>query len=111
MTETPQSGTGAEEAPRVCKRPGCSNLVPAREPGQRGRPPVFCSPECATRYHNARRYAEPQPGGPGESAGPGGREEPQAQDPLTQLTRIARQLGPLVQQVVAQYQQVAPDTV
>jgi len=30
---------------RTCASPGCDNTV-ARRPGQRGRPPIYCSPSC-----------------------------------------------------------------
>jgi hypothetical protein len=30
---------------RTCASPGCDNPV-ARRPGQRGRPPIYCSPSC-----------------------------------------------------------------
>lgn len=29
----------------VCAAPGCDNPLP-RRPGRRGRPPIYCSPEC-----------------------------------------------------------------
>jgi hypothetical protein len=30
---------------RACASPGCDNPV-ARQPGRRGRPPIYCSPSC-----------------------------------------------------------------
>lgn len=32
-----------------CAAPGCDNPVP-RRPGQRGRPPIYCSPACRPSY-------------------------------------------------------------
>ena len=30
---------------RICARPGCANPA-TRVPGRRGRPPIYCSPDC-----------------------------------------------------------------
>ena len=53
MATTPGSAAGQRE----CKRPGCGNPLPAD--GGRGRHRVFCSDECARRYHNDARLPVP----------------------------------------------------
>jgi len=58
---------GADSTAQECKRPGCGNAVP---PGAgRGRHRVFCSDECARRYHNDARIPVPAAAGGGD-AGP-----------------------------------------
>lgn len=40
---------------RTCASPGCDNPV-GRRPGQRGRPPIYCSPSCRpSRKGNANQ--------------------------------------------------------
>src|SRR5215469_1848138 len=79
MTSTPGAGTHAS-APE-CKRPGCGNAVP---PGTgRGRHRVFCSDDCARRYHNDARL--PAPGST--------TTEP---DPLAALDPLIRQAAVLI---------------
>jgi hypothetical protein len=71
----------ADGTAQVCKRPGCGNAVP---PGAgRGRHRVFCSDECARRYHNNARIPVP--------AAPGGGDA----DPLTALEQALRQAAVL----------------
>jgi hypothetical protein len=53
MTTAPGPGT------RECKRPGCPNPLPPD--GGRGRQRVFCSDDCARRYHNDARIPVPPP--------------------------------------------------
>jgi colicin import membrane protein len=82
MTSTPHAGAGTP----ACKRPGCDNTLPAG--AGRGRHRVFCSDDCARRYHNDARIPAP-------AAGSGGPEDPLAAlEPLLRqaavLTRAAR---------------------
>jgi len=66
-------------AAQACKRPGCNGLIP---PGTgRGRSRVFCSDDCARRYHNDARLPAPAGGGSGEA------------DPLAALEQLLRQAG------------------
>ena len=67
-------------AAQACKRPGCARPVPAS--AGRGRSRVFCSDECARRYHNDARL--PAPG-----AGPDNGDA----DPLAALEQLLRQAG------------------
>jgi len=68
------AGTGTVTT-AVCKRPGCGTPLP---PGTgRGRHRVFCSDDCARRYHNDARL----PAGNGTSTA----------DPLTELENLLRQ--------------------
>jgi hypothetical protein len=76
MTSQPAAGDQAS-GPVICKRPGCGRPLPAQA---RGRNRVFCSDDCAQRYHNHARI--PAPAG-GTTAG--------EQDPLTALDAILRQ--------------------
>jgi hypothetical protein len=60
MTQATDAGPGTQE----CKRPGCGNLIP---PGAgRGRHRVFCSDDCARRYHNDARIPAPIPAASGD---------------------------------------------
>ncbi|HTP17040.1 MAG TPA: hypothetical protein VMK13_14545, partial [Streptosporangiaceae bacterium] len=43
--------------PQACKRPGCARLIPPA--AGRGRSRVFCSDDCARRYHNDARQSAP----------------------------------------------------
>jgi hypothetical protein len=55
MTSLPLPDTAPDTG--ECKRPGCTNTVP---PGAgRGRHRVFCSDDCARRYHNDARILLP----------------------------------------------------
>ncbi len=36
--------------PLTCAADGCENVV-VRRPGQRGRPPIYCSPTCRPSYN------------------------------------------------------------
>jgi hypothetical protein len=46
----------ANDAPRLyCRRPGCGRVVREVE---RGRPPIFCSPECQKKFPRDRAKAE-----------------------------------------------------
>src|ERR1039458_5317131 len=75
MTQTEDQGTAE------CKRPGCGSAVP---PGAgRGRHRVFCSDDCARRYHNDARIPAPAAGGSGDG------------DPLTVLEPLLRQAAVL----------------
>ncbi|MGH3237553.1 MAG: hypothetical protein ACRDOH_30710, partial [Streptosporangiaceae bacterium] len=66
-------------AAQACKRPGCNGLIP---PGTgRGRSRVFCSDDCARRYHNDARLPAPA-----ASAADGGEA-----DPLATLEQLLRQ--------------------
>src|SRR5260370_19763389 len=76
MTQTADQGTAE------CKRPGCGSAVP---PGAgRGRHRVFCSDECARRYHNDARIPVPAASG---GSGDG--------DPLAALEQALRQAAVL----------------
>jgi hypothetical protein len=80
MTSTQDAGT-AVGTPE-CKRPGCGNAVP---PGTgRGRHRVFCSDDCARRYHNDARVPAPVASSSGE------------QDPLAALDPLIRQAAVLI---------------
>lgn len=75
MTQSADAAPGTPE----CKRPGCGNLIP---PGAgRGRHRVFCSDNCARRYHNDARI--PAAASPGD------------QDPLAALEQALRQAAVL----------------
>ncbi len=77
MTSTPDTGTAA--VARDCKRPGCGSVIP---PGAgRGRHRVFCSDECARRYHNDARLPAPAASGGGSTDA----------DPLAALEHALRQ--------------------
>ncbi len=79
MTATQDAVPAA--AAQECKRPGCQNAVP---PGAgRGRHRLFCSDDCARRYHNDARLAVPAASGGGDS------------DPLTALEQVLRQAAVL----------------
>ena len=79
MTATQDAGpaTAAQE----CKRPGCGNALPPG--GGRGRHRVFCSDDCARRYHNDARL-------PAASSGAGSDG-----DPLAELEPLLRQAAVL----------------
>lgn len=66
--------TQASTAAALCKRPGCGTALP---PAGTGRPRVFCSDDCARRYHNDARLPA------GSSSGDG--------DPLAELEALLRQ--------------------
>ena len=73
---------GAAPGTGECKRPGCGSAVP---PGTgRGRHRVFCSDDCARRYHNDARVPAPVASTSGE------------QDPLTALDPLIRQAAVLI---------------
>ena len=74
MTSTDGQPPGSAAS---CKRPGCGRPVPVRA---RGRTRVFCSDDCAQRYHNDARIPAPASGTAGSE-----------QDPLTALDAIFRQ--------------------
>ena len=82
MTSNPPAGSldgqvpGAS-APGTCKRPGCGNVLPARD---RGRSRQFCGTECARRYHNDARVPAPAALAADSSA-----------DPLAALDAVIRQ--------------------
>jgi hypothetical protein len=79
MTIVPEPG--ADGTAQECKRPGCGSAVP---PGTgRGRHRVFCSDDCARRYHNDARIPVPATGG-GQDA-----------DPLPALEQALRQAAVL----------------
>jgi hypothetical protein len=82
-TDPPVPAGASQPAPagtaQACKRPGCAGLIP---PGTgRGRSRVFCSDDCARRYHNDARLPAPAGGGSGEA------------DPLAALEQLLRQAG------------------
>jgi hypothetical protein len=77
MTQTADTVPGTLE----CKRPGCGNTLPPG--GGRGRHRVFCSDDCARRYHNDARI--PAPAGNGSGDG----------DPLAVLEPLLRQAAVL----------------
>lgn len=78
-----ESQPEAEVMPgRTCKRPGCGQPIP-EDGGGRGRPRVFCSSDCARKFHNSAR-----PSSVAAVAAVG------EQDPLAAL-------GPLLQQGAA----------
>src|SRR5262245_54177710 len=88
MTSNPPAGSPGDQvpgtpAPGICKRPGCENITPARD---RGRTRVFCSDDCARRYHNDARVtaaaAAQLPADP-------------AADPLAALDAVIRQAAVL----------------
>ena len=82
MTSQPAaSSDDAARSPATCKRPGCGRPLPA--PG-RGRNRVFCSDDCAQRYHNDARIPAPAGTVTGD------------QDPLTALDALTRQIAVLV---------------
>jgi len=84
MTSQPAgSGDDAARGPAICKRPGCGRPLPA--PG-RGRNRVFCSDDCAQRYHNHARIPAPAAGTVHTSE----------QEPLAALDAAARQIAVLV---------------
>src|SRR5581483_11341669 len=59
MTSEPPAGgqvLPGEPGPALCKRPGCGNTIPAQD---RGRARVFCSGDCARRFHNNARTQAP----------------------------------------------------
>lgn len=82
MTSNPLAGPepGTSE-PGICKRPGCGNIIPVQD---RGRTRVFCSDDCARRYHNDART-------PATAALPAD----SAADPLTALDTVIRQAAAL----------------
>jgi hypothetical protein len=59
----------------TCKRPGCGRPLPAQA---RGRNRIFCSDDCAQRYHNDARLPVPA-------------STPAGDDPLTALEALLRQ--------------------
>ena len=85
MTSNPPAGPGAgASSPGLCKRPGCGNPMPVRD---RGRTPVFCSDDCARRYHNDARP-------PAAAADSGA-------DPLAALDAVTRQAAVLTRAAAA----------
>ena len=71
----------ADGTAQECKRPGCGNAVP---PGTgRGRHRVFCSDDCARRYHNDARIGIPAASGDQDT------------DPLAALEQALRQAAVL----------------
>jgi hypothetical protein len=75
MTSTSEAEGTVTATAAVCKRPGCGRTLP---PGTgRGRHRVFCSDDCARRYHNDARI-------------PVGTITDTA-DPLTELEALLRQ--------------------
>jgi hypothetical protein len=74
MTSTGEPERTVPAAAAACKRPGCGSPLP---PGTgRGRHRVFCSDDCARRYHNDARV----PAGSGADG-----------DPLSELEALLRQ--------------------
>ena len=83
MTSQPAaSGDDAARGPAICRRPGCDRPLPARG---RGRNRVFCSDDCAQRYHNDARIPAPAAG---TLTGD--------QDPLAAPGALTRQIAVLV---------------
>lgn len=80
MTD-PQAGDPATT--RTCKRPGCGNPIPAGT--GRGRSRVFCSDDCARRYHSDART--PAAGLAAAGADP---------DPLAAIEGLLRQASVLI---------------
>jgi hypothetical protein len=73
---------GGTSAPGICKRPGCGNVTPVQD---RGRTRVFCSDDCARRYHNDARLPAAAAQLPADSPA----------DPLTALDALIRQAAVL----------------
>ena len=79
MTVNPPASASTQS---LCKRPGCGNTTPARD---RGRTRVFCSDDCARRYHNDARVP----------ASPAQLPADPAADPLAALDAVIRQAAVL----------------
>jgi hypothetical protein len=89
-SQPPAAGPGqppAAQPPATCRRPGCGNALP---PPGRGRARVFCSDDCARRYHNDARL--PAPASPADQTGGTGT----GGDPLAALEALARQGAVLI---------------
>jgi hypothetical protein len=91
-------GVAGDAGQRVCKRPGCGNLV--RVAG-RGRTRLFCGDVCSRRFHNATRPA----------AGGGLVSPEQAGDPLGALAALIAQAGSLLEMAREQAAALDPETV
>lgn len=84
MTSQPAaSDDDAARGPAICKRPGCGRPLPAQG---RGRNRIFCSDDCAQRYHNDARIPAPA----------GGTTHTGDQEPLAALDALTRQIAVLV---------------
>jgi len=92
-------GVAADAGQRVCKRPGCGNLVPV---AGRGRTRVFCGDVCSRRFHNAARPAA----GGGVAVSP-----EQAGDPLGALAALITQAGSLLEMAREQAAALDPEMV
>jgi hypothetical protein len=91
-------GLAGDAGQRVCKRPGCGNLVPV---AGRGRARLFCGDACSRRFHNAAR-----PAAGGVAVSP-----EQAGDPLGALAALAAQAGFLLEMAREQAAALDPETV
>jgi hypothetical protein len=91
-------GVAGDAGQRVCKRPGCGNLVPV---AGRGRARVFCGDVCSRRFHNAAR-----PAAGGVAVSP-----EQAGDPLGALAALIAQAGFLLEMAREQAAALDPETV
>jgi hypothetical protein len=91
-------GVAGDASWRVCKRPGCGNLVPA---AGRGRTRVFCGDMCSRRFHNAAR-----PGAGSVAVSP-----EQAGDPLGALAVLLAQAGSLLEMARGQAAALDPEMV
>src|SRR5260370_9974516 len=93
MTSNPPASHG-DRVPGTCKRPGCGNVTPVQD---RGRTRVFCSDDCARRYHNDARLPAAAAQQPADSSA----------DPLTTLDALIRQAAALTR--TAREQAARPD--
>ena len=91
-------GLAGDAGQRVCKRPGCGNLVPV---AGRGRTRLFCGDACSRRFHNAAR-----PAAGGVAVSP-----EQAGDPLGALAALIAQAGSLLEMAREQAAALDPETV
>lgn len=91
-------GVAGDAGQRVCKRPGCGNLVPA---AGRGRTRLFCGDVCSRRFHNAARPV----------AGGGAVSPEQAGDPLGALAALIAQAGSLLEMAREQAAALDPEMV
>jgi len=82
MTSNPPAASHGDRVPGTCKRPGCGNVTPVQD---RGRTRVFCSDDCARRYHNDARLPAAAAQLPADSSA----------DPLTALDTLIRQAAAL----------------